>query len=116
MRSVIFLLLLASGPALADRTGVAWPWSGGDPDPALPEMVEWLPPALDDAPALCITPRIDGAEGYLNVESREIVLDGGTAPDLQRGVLLHELRHLDQLARGFCPGNALSLRDIARAS
>ena len=128
MRCVVALcLLLGAGPALADRACVAWPWSGGDPAPALLGLAEWLEPTLGEAPALaaaleglrpalCVARRIDGAEGYLDVARREIVLDGRAAPGLQRGILLHELRHLDQLARGFCPANALSLRDNARAT
>lgn len=120
-------LLLVPGPAVADRACVVWPWSDADPEPALAGLVAWLEPTLGDAPsvaaaleglapALCVARRIDGAEGYLDVARREIVLDGGAASGLQRGILLHELRHLDQLARGFCPGNALSLHDAARAT
>lgn len=89
--------------------------------------MDWLEPTLREAPSvavaleglapvLCVAGRIDGAEGYLDVEQREIVLNGQAEPGLQRGILLHELRHLDQLARGFCPGNVLTVRDNARAT
>jgi len=132
VRITAFLLLeLVAAPALAERVCIPSPWStqaGVEAsEPEIVALVRWLEPTLVDAPLLvdaverlgpdlCLVPRIDGAEGYLDSERRQIVLDGRAPPALQRGILLHELRHLDQLARGFCPANELAPRENARAT
>lgn len=122
---------LLAAAALAENVCLSSPWldeaETEGAEPGLVCLVRWLEPTLADAPdladalarlspGLCLAPRIEGAEGYLDVEERQIVLDARATPALQRAILLHELRHLDQLVRGFCPANALAPRDNARAT
>lgn len=79
------------------------------PFPALTESLERF------GPALCLADQLDGAEGYLDPEAMAIVLRRNVPRDLQLGILLHELRHLDQFGRGFCPSGTLTMQENARA-
>lgn len=131
-RAVASLLtcLLAS-PAAADRICLAYPWSApaaaGATEAGLRVLGQWLGPTLAEAPALaaavaqvapdlCLSTRLDGALGFFDAEAGQIVLDPDASPALQRGILLHELRHIDQFGRGFCPGNTLAPAENARAT
>jgi hypothetical protein len=118
---------LLAAPVQAQPVCVTFPWSAAEADPAIAALVRWVAPTLADAPAmaaslaqvapdLCLSPQVDGAQGYLDPLRQQIVLDVRAAPDLQRGILLHELRHLEQFARGYCPANDLALQDNARAT
>lgn len=79
------------------------------PFPALAESLERF------GPALCLADQLDGAEGYLDPEEMAIVLRRNVSRDLQLGILLHELRHLEQFGRGFCPSGTLTMQENARA-
>jgi hypothetical protein len=75
-----------------------------------------LTAALDNlAPALCLDDAMDGAEGYFEPAAMRIVLGRGQAPEMHQAILLHELRHLEQFARGVCPDDTLTRSDHARA-
>lgn len=54
------------------------------------------------------------ARGYFEPDRQHIVLRS----DLSRGVLLailvHELRHMEQISRGFCPSPVLDMKEAAR--
>lgn len=95
--------------------------------PELAALALWVEPVLAAAPALekavngvapdlCLSAGLDGARGYLDVEGLRIVIDLRVPVSLRRGILLHELRHLDQLLRGFCPANDLAPLDNSRAT
>lgn len=66
------------------------------------------------APALCLDDGLRGAEGYFEPDEMRIVLRGGLGRDLQLGILLHELRQLEQFHRGICPSFWLTMGDHAR--
>ncbi len=66
-------------------------------------------------PTFCLDDPNVETQGYLVIERVLIVLTRDLPEGLQRGILLHELRHLDQLARGMCPAPTLSMRENARA-
>jgi hypothetical protein len=125
------LIGLMAAPAAAERACLAFPWTGPAASTgAMSDIValgQWLGPTLAEAPAiaaalaqvspdLCLAPRLDGAMGFMDAEGRQIVLGLEAAPGLRRGILLHELRHLDQFARGYCPGNDLAPDENARAT
>ena len=60
--------------------------------------------------ALCLEPRTTEARGVLDVDAGLIALDADLAPGAKMAILIHELRHLDQFTRGFCPGTKLSMK------
>ncbi len=76
-----------------------------------------LAEALDNAaPDLCFTNVMDSAIGYLDVDENRIVIREDLSKGLRNGVFLHELRHLEQFARGSCPSDDLAMAEYARAS
>lgn len=129
---VIALLIgLVAHPAAGGETCLSAPYRVAEDADGLrieiAALALWLEPTLAGAPSLseafaalqpdlCLSVGIEGAAGYLDIETRRIVLDARAAPGLQRGILLHEMRHLDQFHRGFCPDNTLTLRENARAT
>lgn len=66
-------------------------------------------------PAICLKDQGMDALGFLEVSGKRIVLDIGLRPGLQKLILLHELRHLDQMHHGACPTPELSMRANALA-
>ncbi len=75
-----------------------------------------LEAALEDlAPALCLAREMGGAEGYFEPATMRIVLARGHPRGLHQAILLHELRHLEQFARGFCPSDELTMTEHARS-
>ncbi len=81
--------------------------------PDLPRMRD----AIDTLrPRLCIDNRAITVRGYLDAEIRLVALRAGLERDAKLLVLIHELRHLEQLSRGFCPSNQISMQENARAS
>lgn len=71
---------------------------------------------LEQAPELCLSDRMDNALAYLDVPANRIVLSRALAPEMTVAVLLHELRHLEQIATGICPTDSLAMREYAFAS
>ena len=67
-------------------------------------------------PRLCIDHRAIAVRGYLDAELRLIALRAGLGRNAKLLILIHELRHLEQLNRGFCPSNQISMQENARAS
>ena len=68
------------------------------------------------SPGLCYAERMDGAHGYLDVERNRIYITQGLPEEMQLGILLHEIRHLDQIALGACPSDHLAMEEYARAT
>lgn len=78
-------------------------------------------PSLDHvltemAPQLCLSSKMDNAHGYLDVYDNRIVLGEELTAAMRVAVLLHELRHLEQLAIGICPSDKLAMGEYARAT
>ncbi|WP_135501919.1 DUF6782 family putative metallopeptidase [Roseovarius aestuariivivens] len=75
-----------------------------------------LESALND-PALeiCLSDKLILELGYMLVSPRRIVISSLAAPDLRRAIVVHELRHLDQVRSGACPRPGLSMEENARA-
>ena len=68
------------------------------------------------APQLCFSSKMDNAHGYLDVDDNRIVLSEELSSAMRIAVLLHELRHLEQLALGICPSDNLAMGEYARAT
>ena len=84
-----------------------------------------LKPALLDFPSLrsvleadgmriCLSTDLVTERAYYDVETGRIVLAASMPQDLSRLVLVHELRHAEQLSRGICPSQSLAMKDYAR--
>lgn len=73
--------------------------------------------ALNSAsPDICIEDRTIDARGYLDVDRKMIVLHEKLTTAEKRVILIHELRHLEQLQRGFCPSTDVSMTAAAHAT
>lgn len=82
--------------------------------------------ALDPAPdpllsvlaaagtALCIEDRPTTVRGAYNADRNLIELSAGLDFGERLLILVHELRHLDQYGRGFCPSTDFDLKEITR--
>lgn len=70
----------------------------------------------DLQPALCLDERKIGDRGYYDPLRNIIGLKADLVYHEKLAVLLHELRHLDQLARGYCPSTEFSMKETARAT
>ncbi|HKL54532.1 MAG: DUF6782 family putative metallopeptidase [Roseovarius sp.] len=66
-------------------------------------------------PEICLRLNLLDAHGYLDAQGTRLVLSAQINPALQRLILLHELRHLDQVVHGVCPPPDLSMQSNARA-
>ena len=53
--------------------------------------------------------------GFFEPISNRVVIDADLSADLQLAILFHEVRHLEQYARGICPDMSLAMREYARA-
>lgn len=126
-------LVAVPGPVLADLhpdpVCVTAPYAAaGDPSGArLVALVERLRvhaaayPSLLRAldlhePLICLESRSVGPRGYFDVGTNMIALHDGLAEAQKLAVLIHELRHLDQVGRGVCPSDSLAMEEVARAT
>lgn len=128
MRVLILLLVLMTPPASAGDTCIAPPYLSASTQEERDllrlhrEIVTALErfPSLGQAyqsrlPALCLSERMDNAHAYLDVRNNRIVINRSLSRDMQTAVLLHELRHLDQMFTGSCPSDDLAMKEYARA-
>ena len=69
----------------------------------------------DERLVVCVSDRLFSELAYLDAEQYRIVLSRSMGTGLRQAVFLHELRHLDQLRLGACPGPELSMQEYARA-
>ena len=117
----------APGAALTEAECLTPPWEAHDTPQraAMAGLLDGLWPVLARQPSLeaavqslaptfCLVSPLRELEGYLDAETLHIVLRADAPATLQTAILLHELRHLDQLARGFCPSTTLTMRENAR--
>jgi len=73
--------------------------------------------ALDlHEPEICLEARSAGPRGYFDVGSNRVALLDGLTDAQKLVVLIHELRHLDQVGRGACPSDSLAMEEVARAT
>ncbi|MDJ0640280.1 MAG: hypothetical protein QNJ20_15750 [Paracoccaceae bacterium] len=124
MKYTATVLALAAllGPAQAD-TCLDHPYDGdGDLSASIAATYDALSPfkplreTLDKAqPTICLTDGAAEALGTFGAEENIITVDAGLSPEKRVAVLLHEVRHLDQFARGICPSLSLDMRANARA-
>jgi hypothetical protein len=87
-------------------------------DRALPVLRDFpsLLGALETVgPRICLSAAPSDAFGFFEPDSNRIVISATLDPDLQLAILFHELRHVDQFARGICPNDALAMGEYARA-
>jgi hypothetical protein len=68
------------------------------------------------SPQLCVSSQMGNAHGYLDVEQNRIYLRQELPGDLKAGILLHEIRHLDQHVLGACPSDSLAMDEYALAT
>lgn len=72
--------------------------------------------ALEARPvALCLDDRTVDALGYFDLDRDLIALGEALSTEGRRAILIHELRHLEQVSRGFCPTMDLSMTANAEA-
>lgn len=64
--------------------------------------------------ALCLDPHAPGCRGYYEPTAQVIALSPDLTFDEKLLVVVHELRHLDQIRRGFVPSLALDRREYVR--
>ena len=69
----------------------------------------------EQSPKLCLSSKMDNAHGYLDIELNRIYLSDQLPMAMQVGVLLHEIRHLEQSALGICPSDDLAMAEYARS-
>jgi hypothetical protein len=125
IRPFLFLSALClADPATATETCQPYPFDDAPPalrailDLAAPALQRFpdYPAALDAArPVLCLDDAPFGARGYLDVDGNRIVISADLSEHEQMVILLHELRHLQQIGEGFCPAASLSMAENARA-
>lgn len=126
---------MLAGPALADGASgipglecLASPYtaSGTEGERHLSSLISDIRDALDRFPSLlaaldqskmpiCLERRTTDARGYLDVDRNLVAVSSRLSRDQQWIILVHELRHLEQFSRGFCPSNDLSMGENARA-
>jgi hypothetical protein len=70
----------------------------------------------EQSPQLCLSSHMDNAHGYFDIEQNRIYLSDQIPLAMQVGVLLHEIRHLQQSALGICPSDDLAMQEYARAT
>jgi len=98
----------------------------GAPGAAITALLDMLMPAFRQypqlrdaliarAPRLCLDDAVMEARGFFDMDGNIVVLGADLGIGEQAAILLHELRHVDQVTRGICPGVALSMQEHARA-
>ena len=67
------------------------------------------------APTLCLDDDLVEEQGYFEPKTNRIVLNGDLDQSFQLAILIHEIRHLEQFDRGYCPTIADRMTDYIRA-
>lgn len=98
-----------------------------DEEQRLARVIERLRPALaafsglalaldDRKPRICLAPSLLLESGFLLPDANRIEIDSQLEDAMLTAVLLHELRHLDQVAAGICPNDSLAMDQVAQAT
>ena len=122
MLRALCLFVLHAAPAMADICA-PYPWTSdprlGAPAASLDMVLDAVPslarPVAELKPTLCLVTRASEAHGTYQPETATISVHDGLSPGETTAILIHELRHLDQSARGICLSPDLAMRDHARA-
>lgn len=123
-RLLLALALLIAAPLRAEETCLAPPYSG---DTDLARLIARLDilladfPALADrldadGPAICLSDALFAEQGYYAPADDTIRLRAGLTDGLALAILIHELRHVDQVRLGACPAPSLAMDETARAT
>jgi hypothetical protein len=125
---LVFLVFLWTSPAAADETCLSPPYLPGaeGAEARIASLIGPVTGYLDGYPSLlesfedsgvriCFASRLDGARAYFEPDNMKIVLEPDLPPALAKGIMLHEIRHLDQYMRGSCVPPRLSMPEHARA-
>lgn len=120
--AMLALLVALPAQAAAD-TCLEHPYSGKSrlaaDIAAAREMIQPFPTLRDtiDAlrPRICATEDASEALGTFGAEEGIITVNAALPAERRIAVLLHEMRHLDQFARGYCHSTSLDMRSNARA-
>jgi hypothetical protein len=67
-------------------------------------------------PEICLDPRSAGARGHFDLASNVIAINRSLESAEALAILIHEVRHLDQIGRGICPSDGLAMEEVARAT
>ncbi|MGI1662520.1 DUF6782 family putative metallopeptidase [Palleronia sp. KMU-117] len=67
-------------------------------------------------PEICLDARSVGARGHFDLGANVIAINRGLEPAEVLAILIHEVRHLDQIGRGICPSDGLAMEEVARAT
>lgn len=68
----------------------------------------------DQAPTLCLNDGLVEEQGYFEPKTNRIVLNPQLDEDFQLAILIHEVRHLDQFGRGYCPSIGYRMTEYVR--
>lgn len=84
-------------------------------DPALTAFPYFRAALEGQIPVLCLDSGPSEARGFFDVEANRLVVSARLSLPEQLVIFLHELRHMQQVAEGFCPAPTLSMAENARA-
>lgn len=127
--AALCLAVLLAPPTHAREVCLSAPYAAaegtGTVETEIAALVASLAPVLERFPSIagvlersrpdiCFEERLGTAHGYFEPDAMKIVLRKDLPPGLARGILLHELRHLDQFARGACVPDGLTMQEHAR--
>lgn len=116
-----------AAPGLPPAEACLWPGAAPATDnaaalAALLDRIEALAPQPDlliaawkrSGAALCLSDQPMEARGYFEPGGNRIVLRRDLPEGARLAILIHELRHVEQLSRGFCPSTNLDMQEAAR--
>ncbi|WP_135447683.1 DUF6782 family putative metallopeptidase [Tabrizicola caldifontis] len=117
-------IMLGAGAGMADAICLSAPYEGDQG--SLPGLLRALKGALaphpslartlaEQAPTLCLDDSLFSEQAYFEPATNRIVLRGGLEPGLQLAILIHEIRHVEQLSRGDCPTIETSSSEYIRS-
>ena len=129
MRFLAALVLMFPGAAVASAVCIEAPYESATSD-AQRKLVEIYQSAAiafdrfpslgaaiaDTSPQLCFSNQMDGAHAYLDADENRIFISPKLTGAMQIAVLLHEIRHLDQITFGICPSDRLAMKEFALAT
>ena len=129
MRFLLFILVALPVSAAASETCIEAPYEStqtieqselaalyGEVAMALVHFPSLVKTIAARSPQLCFSSQMGNAHGYLDVDQNRIYVSRELAKDMKVGVLLHEIRHLEQLAVGSCPSDVLAMEEYALAT
>lgn len=128
--AALHVILPASAQAGEGRVCLDHPYDAADrPDQVLrlAGLIDGLRPTLAAfrglaaaleirQPRICLTPSLVLESGFLLPDANRIEIDGKLDDAMVAAILLHELRHLDQVVAQICPDDSLAMEQVAQAT